>query len=154
MFSLFSLSMSRCLDVSLSFCLFVLSLSLSLDVSLFLSWCSLCSPLQVQIVSESHRLRVLELPRSQYHLIAGSGLPTVSKLYEIFATFPLAWPDFIVSMFELQGVVSTVGSFLLNPECELKMSVVDIFYSRMIGECVYEGARERTTCCLVFILPS
>ena len=57
-------------------------------------------------------------------------------------------------MFELQGVVSTVGSFLLNPECELKMSVVDIFYSKMIGECVYEGARERTTCCLVFILPS
>jgi len=76
------------------------------------------------------------------------------QVIAIFATFPLAWPDFIVSMFELQGVVSTVGSFLLNPECELKMSVVDIFYSKMIGECVYEGARERTTCCLVFILPS
>jgi len=51
-----------------------------------------------------------------------------------------------VSMFELQGVVSTVGSFLLNPECELKLSVVDIFYSKMIGEC--------STCLLVFILPS
>ena len=54
------------------------------------------------------------------------------QVIAIFATFPLAWPEFIRSMFEMQGVVSTMSSFLLNPECELTMSVLEIFYFKMI----------------------
>ena len=54
------------------------------------------------------------------------------QVIAIFATFPLEWPETIQSIFFMSGVASTIGSFLLNPECELKLNVLEIYYSKMV----------------------
>ena len=37
------------------------------------------------------------------------------------SAFPLLWPPFLKSMFEVQGSISTLGKSLMNPECLLSM---------------------------------
>ena len=55
------------------------------------------------------------------------------QVIAIFATFPLAWPEPILKLFEVQGVASTIGEFLLNPDCEVSVDILYLYYAKAIA---------------------
>ena len=77
--------------------------------------------------------------------IEASGKTNVSALIQksiinyfqvaaLFASFPLEWPKSIRDFFEIQGAVSTVGDYLLNPDCAAPYSTAaKLFYDKQIG---------------------
>ena len=49
------------------------------------------------------------------------------------SAFPLLWPPFLKSMFEVQGSISTLGKSLMNPECLLSQgaAAAEFFYAKL-----------------------
>ena len=47
--------------------------------------------------------------------------------------FPLLWPPFLQSIFEIQGSISTLGKSLMNPECMLSRGApaAEFFYAKL-----------------------
>merc|ERR1712166_115673 len=47
--------------------------------------------------------------------------------------FPLLWPPFLASFFEVQGSISTLGKSLMNPECMLSEGApaAEFFYAKL-----------------------
>ena len=50
------------------------------------------------------------------------------------SAFPLLWPPFLLSIFEVQGSISTLGKSLMNPECMLSQGspAAEFFYAKML----------------------
>ena len=48
--------------------------------------------------------------------------------------FPLLWPPFLKSIFEVQGSISTLGQSLMNPECLLSLGApaAEFFYAKLL----------------------
>jgi len=79
------------------------------------------------------------------------------QVVSLFVAFPLQWPSALRSMFAFQGVMSTAGQHIVNPDCMLDQhtSEVDIFYSKQIFfavvpiiVCICVGLGWRTYSCL------
>ena len=52
----------------------------------------------------------------------------------IALSFPLKWPQSLVTFFNMQGAISTVGEFLINPDCQLSwMNSSDLFYAKLLA---------------------
>ena len=50
----------------------------------------------------------------------------------IALSFPLQWPEMLVTFFNMQGAISTVGEFIVNPDCQLSwMTPASIFYVKL-----------------------
>ena len=48
--------------------------------------------------------------------------------------FPLKWPKAINDLLIIQGAISTVGEFFVNPDCQLRLfSAAELFYSKSIA---------------------
>ena len=49
-------------------------------------------------------------------------------------SFPLKWPKMVKDLLVLQGAISTVGEFFINPDCQLDdLSASELFYSKAIA---------------------
>jgi hypothetical protein len=60
-------------------------------------------------------------------------LVNVMQVISIFSTFPLKWPNALLSLFSISQAVSVLGESLVNPSCELSWSAENIFYSKNIA---------------------
>ena len=56
-----------------------------------------------------------------------------AQVITLFGNFPLRWPRIIEGMFHFQGSVSTVGEYLLNPDCVSKYRASELYYSKQIA---------------------
>ena len=55
----------------------------------------------------------------------------------IALSFPLKWPTALVTYFNMEGAISTVGDFLVNPDCQLSsMSASSVFYGKLLAYAV------------------
>ena len=52
----------------------------------------------------------------------------------IALSFPLKWPKALVAFFNMQGAISTVGEFLVNPNCQFSwMNAANLFYAKLLA---------------------
>ncbi|MEC7132334.1 MAG: hypothetical protein VXW99_02720, partial [Pseudomonadota bacterium] len=78
------------------------------------------------------------------HLQSG-GKRTMAEMYQVViinylqlssltAGMDVPWPNVVEYVFDIQGVISTIGEHLLSPDCELQgLRAADLIYGKQIG---------------------